>query len=88
MKFNKTTLIVLAALVALGRMWIVPRLNVPTLEGTYEALAHMIVGFLILVPFYDPEDELGPSTFYGWLGWTLGLWELGWFLVQKFHLTI
>ena len=82
----KTLIITGAILTALGRIVIVPRLtNIPTTEGTFEALAHLFVGFLILVPFYDRKQELGPSRLYGWLGWILAFWELGWFVFQKAH---
>jgi hypothetical protein len=85
MKINKA-IVVVAALTALGRIFISPRLtNIPTITGTYEAFAHMFVGFLILVWFYDRKELLGPTKLYGWIGLGLGLWEAGWFLVQKLH---
>jgi hypothetical protein len=85
----KKLVIVLAVAVAIGRFFIAPRLvNIPSFEGTYEALAHLFVGFLILVPFYDRKQQLGPSKLYGWIGWGLGLWELGWFIMQKFALRL
>jgi hypothetical protein len=79
-------MISLAVVAGLGRVFITPRLtNIPTVEGTYETLAHLLVGFLIIVPFYDRQQNLGPSRLYGWIGWSLATWELGWFLVQKWH---
>jgi hypothetical protein len=85
MKFFPLVL-VFAIATALGRIVVTPRLtNIPSVEGAYEALAHLFVGFLILVPFYDRDQELGPSKMYGWIGWALALWELGWFLFQKAH---
>lgn len=85
MKF-KISVFVLAILVGCGRIGIAPRLiDIPSLEGSYEALAHLLVGFLILAPFYDPKQQLGPSKLYGWIGWALTAWEAGWFLVQKNH---
>jgi hypothetical protein len=76
----------LALLFAVGRVFITPRLvNIPTFEGTYEALVHLFDGFLIIVIFYDPKEKLGPSKLYGWIGWALAFWELGWFIVQKMH---
>lgn len=51
---------------------------------SYEAFAHLFVGFLILVRYYDPQQTLGPTHLYAWLGWGLSLWELGWFLAQKY----
>jgi hypothetical protein len=86
MKFKKI-IFALAAAVALGRVFITPRLTaIPSAEGSYEAVAHLFVGFLILVPFYDPKQLLGPSKLYGYIGWLLGLWELGWFVMQKLAL--
>jgi hypothetical protein len=84
----KIYVLVLAAATLLGRVFIVPRLtHIPTVEGTYEALAHMLVGFLVLAPFYDRRQQLGPSKLYGWIGWGLAFWELGFFLVQKLGTT-
>ncbi len=77
-------LLLLSFLVLLGRIFITPRIaGVPSVEGTYEALSHLLVGFLILVPFYDREEILGPSKLYGWVGWGLAIWEGIWFAVQK-----
>lgn len=85
MKF-KIILISFAVAAALGRVVITPRLvNIPTIEGTFEALAHLLVGFLILVPFYDGKQSAGPSKTYGWIGWGLAFWEAGWFAFQKIH---
>lgn len=75
---------ILSLLCLLGRVFITPRLALPTIEGTYEALAHLLVGFLIIVRFYDPTEIIGPTRIYGWIGWGLTAWEAGWFLVQKF----
>lgn len=64
-----------------GRLMITPRLtNIPTIEGTFEAIAHLFVGFLIIVPFYDKTKE---TKMYGWMGWGLALFELFCFIVQK-----
>jgi hypothetical protein len=81
---NEVLIFILALAIAIGRIFITPRLGVPTIEGSYEALSHLAVGFMILVPWYDREQKLGPSKLYGYVGWGLALWELGWFLVQKF----
>ena len=82
---NRTLLCSLALAVALGRIFIAPRLtSVPSIEGSYEAFAHCVVGFLILVPWYDRRQEIGPAKLYGYVGWALAFWELGWFLAQKF----
>lgn len=67
-----------------GRIFITPRLtHIPTLEGTYEAITHMLVGFLLIVRWYDPHEKIGPSDFYWRLGWGLAFWELVWFIAQK-----
>lgn len=82
----KATLFSLAIIIAALRVVIVPRLtSIPTWEGSYEALAHILVGFLIIVPLYDPKNVLGPSRFYGWIGWGLAFWEAGWFAWQRMH---
>lgn len=80
---SKLAIFIFAFLILLGRIWITPRLNVPTIEGCYESFAHLFVGFLILVPWYDRKELLGPSKLYGWIGWLLAFWELGWIVVQK-----
>ena len=78
---------ILAACVLTGRALIVPRLtHIPTIELSYETFAHLFVGFLIIVPWYDRKQVLGPSKLYGWIGWSLSIWELVWFLAQKFKL--
>jgi hypothetical protein len=83
---SKSLILWAAILFALGRIFITPRLtNIPTVTGTYESLAHLFVGFLILVPFYDRKEELGPSKLYGWIGWGLASGEAVWFAVQKIH---
>jgi hypothetical protein len=81
----KWTVIIIALAIAIGRIFITPRLNLLTSEGTYEAFAHLFVGFLVIVPFYDSKQTLGPSKLYGWIGWALAFFELGYWLVQKFH---
>ena len=43
----KYTIVLLALICAGGRFLIVPRLNLPTDEGSYEAFSHLLVGFLI-----------------------------------------
>jgi hypothetical protein len=85
---TKTPIIFAAvAVLALGRVFITPRLtDIPSAEGSYEAIAHLVDGFLILVPFYDWHQTVGPSRLYGILGGVFALWELGWFIVQKFAL--
>jgi hypothetical protein len=88
-KVYRLLLLVLIVLTIAGRFLIVPRLtHIPTLEGSYEAFAHMVVGFLILVPFYDPRERVGPSKLYGWCGWLLGIFELVMFVAQRFGILL
>jgi hypothetical protein len=76
-------MIPLVFLIATLRLFIVPRLtNIPTWELSYEALAHMIVGFLIGVAWYDKKQTVGPSKLYSKLGWGLATFELLMFLGQ------
>lgn len=80
----KYLIVLLSLAVAIGRMFIVPRLtNIPSTEGAYEALAHLFVGFLIIVPLYDPKESIGPSRLYALIGWILAFWEAGWFFAQR-----
>jgi hypothetical protein len=72
----------LAAAVAVGRIFITPRLtNIPSTEMSYEAFAHLFVGGLIGISWYNWHDE--EATLYGRIGWGLAFWELGCFIVQK-----
>jgi hypothetical protein len=76
----KKLVYILVALTFLGRAFIVPRLtHIPSPEMSYEAFAHLLCGGLIGVHLYDRSQKI-----YGWLGWSLALWELGWFLAQKY----
>ena len=85
----KNIVIAFGLLVAALRVIITPRLNqIPSATGTYEALSHLFVGFLIIVPFYDRKNALGPAKMYGWIGWILAFWEAGWFAWQKAHALI
>lgn len=77
-------LYILAGLIFIGRIFIQPRLvNIPTVTGSYEAIAHMVVGFMLFAPWYDPKEVLGPSWTYFVIGWIISFWELGWFLIQR-----
>lgn len=71
--------------VMIGRVFITPRLtNIPTVEGAYEVFAHGLIGFMVLAPFYDPKEQLGPSKLFAWMGWGASIiWEGGWFAFQK-----
>lgn len=75
----KQIIIALSALTFVGRIFITPRLvHIPSPELSYEAFAHLLCGGLIAVHLYDRSQRL-----YGYLGWGMALWELGWFAVQK-----
>lgn len=75
----KKLIVLLAVAVAVGRIFITPRLtHIPSPEMTYEALAHLICGGLIAIHLYDRSQKL-----CGYLGWGIALWELGWFVAQK-----
>lgn len=75
---------VLAVATAVGRVFIVPRLtHIPSPELSYEAFAHLFVGGLIGVSWYDWDSAR--ATLYGRIGWALAAWELGWFVAQKMH---
>lgn len=43
----KSFIVFLALLCAGGRFLITPRLDLPTFTGSYEAMSHLFVGFLI-----------------------------------------
>ena len=78
----RTLFVSLASIaVLLGRVFIIPRLSVPTIEGSYEAFAHMLVGFLVMLPLYESSPR---ATRWAKVGWVLALWELGWFIAQKY----
>ena len=78
-------IIVVAFVLAVLRAAITPRLHsVPSLEGIYESTAHLFCGGLIALRLYDWRGKLGPTRLYWNIGWALALWELCWFLVQKY----
>jgi hypothetical protein len=75
-------LIALTVAFAIGRIFITPRLtNIPSVEQSFETFAHLFVGGLIGISWYDRKSEI--AQLYGWLGWVLSLWELGWWIAQK-----
>lgn len=78
-------LIFLASLVILGRLFITPRLDLPTFEGSYEAFAHLFVGYLFGVAFFyykfDKKLKNNPPL---WIGVILSVFELLMFLYQKY----
>jgi hypothetical protein len=91
---RKGIFVVLAIAVFIGRIFITPRLSVPTMEGSYEAAAHLLCGFLILLRVHELDVEPG-RTWANWkamhgavrlywrIGWAIAWWELGWIMVQK-----
>lgn len=82
---NKNVIWAIFLALMLGRVFITPRLTgIPSVEGSYEALAHLVDGALLAAPLYDWRQKLGPSHVYGVLGCVLALWELGWFLAQRY----
>lgn len=78
-------LIFLTVLVILGRLLIEPRLDLPTFEGSYEAFAHLFVGYLFGVAFfYYKFDRRLKNNFQLWIGVILSVFELIMFLYQKY----
>ena len=77
---NVALLIVTLGL-AIQRFRIVPRLNLPTAEGSYEAIAHLFVGGLIGAAF---ATSVKASRWWYWsLAIGISLVELVCFIVQK-----
>lgn len=80
--------LLMSLFVVVGRFLIEPRLDLPTSEGTYEALAHLFVGGLIGVWFVrrgtraETIDSYGRDC--GYLAIALSAFELVFFLVQKY----
>ena len=85
----KYLLILVALICAGGRFLIVPRLNLPTFEGGYEAFAHLFVGFLMgcwsvtagSPGSADERDEW--RGLFKFLTLALTLLEIAMFAVQK-----
>lgn len=82
-------LILITVAFAVGRLFITPRLNLPTAEGCYEALVHVFVGALIggwAVTFAIDIDRLRPfESRHLWLNLAviLTLFEIIVFVIQK-----
>jgi hypothetical protein len=78
-------MITLAAMIAaVGRLLITPRLaSVPSIEGAYEALAHLFVGALIGICLYDWRERLGHARLYGLMAILLTVLEAVMFVIQK-----
>ena len=53
----KCLIIVMAVSLAIGRFFITPRLNLPTEEGSYEAVAHLFIGGLFGAFFVDTSNK-------------------------------
>lgn len=77
-----------AFVIVLGRLAIKPRLDIPTVEGSFEAFAHLFVGGLFgfwLARRGTPDEAIEP---YGlrmmFLAFVLSAFELFLFLIQKF----
>src|SRR6185312_13191688 len=99
MQMAKRGLILLAALIGIGRLFITPRLELPTAEGSYEAFSHLFVGGLIgawimgrctLSLGQKGDDNGQPRTvarsatwFCFWLAIGISLIELVCFMIQK-----
>jgi hypothetical protein len=64
--------------IGIGRFFITPRLNLPTVEGSYEAFSHLFVGGLF-------GAWLAKRTEWRWLvaALALSVFELAAFLIQK-----
>jgi hypothetical protein len=93
-------LIILSALLfAVGRFFITPRLNLPTIEGSYEAFAHLYVGYLFgaavhwqnminshrlfITSIYEELRFAATKNLYFQAAILLSLLELVMFMVQK-----
>jgi hypothetical protein len=80
--------IVLSALVVLGRFVIEPRLDLPTLEGSYEAFSHLYVGGLFGF-WWARRGHISERVYADGLralilAVGLSLFELAMFIYQKF----
>ena len=79
----KKLVLVTALAVFVLRFFITPRLtHIPSFEMSYEAFAHLFVGGLIGVSWYDKKNAT--AALYGAIGWSLVIFELLMFLWQKF----
>lgn len=91
----KRALMAAVAATAIGRFMITPRLELPTSEGSYEAFAHLFVGWLFGVSWVWMKQDAGDHWRIASLGNTLkkcihfqcaiglSMLELVAFLVQK-----
>ncbi len=89
-------LLIITILLGIGRFFITPRLNLPTVEGLYETTAHLFVGGLFgawfagykLRKIFPLETRIMFGTINDWLFMAIGLslLELIMFLLQKFVL--
>ena len=70
-------LITVAIALGIGRLFITPRLKIPTWSGSYEAFAHLFVGGLI------GACVVAPCGLYAWLIGALSVWEIAAFAIQR-----
>ena len=70
-------LITVAIALGIGRLFITPRLKIPTWSGSYEAFAHLFVGGLI------GAYLVAPCGFYGAMIGCLSVWEIVAFAIQR-----
>lgn len=75
---NNFSLVLFAVVIGVLRFVITPRLNLPTAEGSYEAVAHLFVGGLFGAWLVKPKKALWCATAVG-----LSLLELVMFVAQK-----
>jgi len=91
---NKLLIIISALLFAVGRFFITPRLNLPTVEGSYEAFSHLYVGYLFgaavhwqmnnpKAKYYSYIRFAIEKNLYFQVAILLSLLELVMFMVQK-----
>ena len=87
---SNVALLICALLVMVGRVFITPRLNVPSIEGGFESAAHILAGVLLgmWLQLRKPLEGPEPKAFCLFLFWTISLWELGWFIFQKWIVNL
>lgn len=72
----------LVLIVMIGRLTINPRTEgIPTWDLSYEAFAHIFVGFLIGAACSG--WLVGQRAFYGWMAFLITIWEVIIFVIQK-----
>jgi hypothetical protein len=63
---------------------VAPAQPIGTFNGELQAWGHLLAGALIAPYLYDPHEKLGPSRFYFFLGISLSLFELAFYLAQRY----